>query len=72
MKTLKAFAALSLGVAQLGVASTALAGFSRPLHDVPEQLGTGLFAIDQQWTLIGLLGLAVVVGLLAGFYSRDK
>lgn len=71
MKTLKAFAAL----ATLALASTpltALAGFSRSLHDVPEQLGTGLFAIDQQWTLIGLLGLVVVVALLAGFYSRDK
>lgn len=72
MKTLKAFAALSLGAAQSAVSSAALAGFSRPLHDVPEQLGTGVFAIDQQWTLIGLLGLVVVVALLAGFYSRDK
>jgi len=50
----------------------ALAGFSKPLHDTQEQLGTGAISLDGDWSLIGLLGLALVVALLAGFYRRDK
>ena len=54
------------------IPAAAMAGLTKPLHDVNDQLGTGVFAMDQQWSLIGLLGLVVVVALLAGFYSRDK
>ena len=52
--------------------ASAFAGFSRPLRDVSDQIGTGHFAIDHQWSLMGIIGLVVVVALLAGFYSRDK
>ncbi len=48
------------------------AGFTKPLRDVPDQLGTGNLAMDAEWSLFGLLGLAAVVGLLAVFYRRDK
>ena len=51
---------------------TALAGFVKPLQDLPEHIGTGAFAIDQSWSLVGLIGLVVVIALLAGFYRRDK
>jgi hypothetical protein len=54
------------------IPAAAMAGMTKPLHDVPEQLGLGAFAIDQQWSLAGLIGLIVVVALLAGFSSRDK
>jgi hypothetical protein len=50
----------------------ALAGFAKPLQDVPEHIGTGVFAIDQDWSLFGLIGFVVVIGLLAAFYRRDK
>ena len=59
------------GIACLAPAS-AYAGFSKPLRDVSDQIGTGHFAIDHQWSLVGIIGLVVVVALLAGFYSRDK
>lgn len=54
------------------VPGQALAGFSKPLHDTQERLGTGAISLDGGWSLLGLLGLALVVGLLAGFYRRDK
>lgn len=56
----------------IAVPGQALAGFSKPLHDTPERLGTGAISVDSDWSLIGLLGLALVVVLLAGFYRRDK
>lgn len=56
----------------IAVPSQALAGFSKPLHDTPERLGTGAISLDGDWSLFGLLGLALVVALLAGFYRRDK
>lgn len=52
--------------------ASAFAGFSKPLRDVSDQIGTGHFAIDHHWSLVGIIGLVVVVALLAGFYSRDK
>ncbi len=52
--------------------ASAFAGFSKPLRDVSDQIGTGHFAIDHDWSLVGIIGLVVVVALLAGFYSRDK
>jgi hypothetical protein len=54
------------------IPGSAMAGFSKPLQDVPEHLGTGAMAIDHPWYLVGLIGLVVVVALLAGFYRRDK
>lgn len=65
---LKALASCGLA----GTPAAALAGFSKPLQDIPEHLGTGALTLDQQWVVIGLVGLVVVVALLAGFYSRDK
>ena len=54
------------------VPAVAYAGFGKPLNDVPERLGTGVFAIDNDWSLLGLAGLAFVVGLLAVFHRRDR
>lgn len=55
-----------------GIPAVATAGFSKPLQDVPEHLGSGALAVDHPWYLVGLIGLVVVVALLAGFYRRDK
>jgi len=60
------------GAFVLFIPAVAAASFTRPLQDVPEHLGTGAFALDDQWSLFGLIGLGVVLGLLAGFYRRDK
>ena len=65
---LKALASVMLSVTPIA----ALAGFYKPLQDVPDQIGTGAVTLDQQWTLMALLGLVVVVALLAGFSRRDK
>lgn len=55
-----------------GIPVAATAGFSKPLQDVPEHLGSGALAVDHPWYLVGLIGLVVVLALLAGFYRRDK
>lgn len=61
-------------IALLGsvVPASAFAGFSKPLNDLPERLGTGVFAIDNDWSLFGLVGLVFVIGLLAVFHRRDR
>ena len=56
----------------IAVPGQALASFAKPLQDTPDRLGTGVIALDSDWSLFGLLGLALVVALLAGFYRRDK
>ncbi len=56
----------------LAMPMQAVAGITKPLRDVPEHLGTGNLKINEEWSLIGLLGLAVVIVLLAVFYRRDK
>ena len=71
-KTTRWIRAVLLPGSALAVPATANAGFSRPLHDLPDQLGTGVFAIDADWSLFGVLGLLVVVGLLAAFHRRDR
>ncbi len=57
----------------MAVPKEALANsFAKQLQDVPDRIGTGELALDSDWSLVGLLGLALVVGLLAAFYRRDK
>lgn len=65
----KVLAPVFLAVA---IPGQALAGFSMPFHHTSERLGTGAMSLDGDWSLFGLLGLALVVALLAGFYRRDK
>jgi hypothetical protein len=62
----------TLALAACLAPASALAGFSKPLVDVSDQIGAGHFAIDNQWSLVGIIGPVVVVALLAGFYGRDK
>lgn len=54
------------------VPASANAGFGKPLNDLPERLGTGVLALDNDWSLLGLAGLVFVVGLLAVFHRRDR